>query len=1119
MHTQKIYPALFFVLALLFSNPAIAQFKNSWISFSNEYLKIGVKEEGIYHLTKTQLEESGFPVKESDFSKLQMFHRGKEVSINISDDYTITFYGVANDGATDSLLYRPTTGRLNKHYSFFSDESFYFLTVGQSSSIKRAEKIKEAVDLNITPETWHWASKLITFPEEHTHFLGGVETPSIMQSYFTNEETVASTPKVGTSVFKQSFDIEGLYTGTFISPKLEVVLNGRKKSSNSVKLTVGNNNRLINTFNISGFRGSKYYFDSFTSNDISSNNKFNVSFQSNNADGRYSIAYIHLQYPQKFIVNQEGHTKYILNKNNSHIKRIQFELSEDSNYNLWDISDPNNVKIIETTRPNGKVNAMVPSSADKEQKLILTNHLLKANSLESFKPRKITPEDYNYLIVTNSTLLPAAENYAQYRQSTQGGNYKTLIADITEIYNQFNYGEPSPVAIKEFVNYMVSDKNWNKYLLLIGHTTTMPLRYTKGLKGVADANANFADYWQIPSIGYPGSDLLLVDGLGEDKKTNIPGIPIGRIPALNQNQVLSYLEKVQEYESDSPNISWKKRILHMNGGKSNSELNSLKAELKKLEPIVNSSYVGGYVEALSKQTLNPVDKADISSQVNNGVGMITYFGHGSATTTDFNMGYASAIDNNYQNKGKYPFLYFNGCGVGNIFSGRYDTSLGTFWQFALSTDWILSPQKGAIAVLANSYDSYLSTSSRYLNNLYSFLYNNNEGLTIGQIQKQVAIKLSGESLNEYDIANLHQSVLQGDPALKLLIVPHPDFAIERASDMFLQAVSANEIIGTDPALRLGIGITNHGANNDNESVAVNVTINYANGEISNSSFELQNVIYKDTLYVPVDNYNSSPIQAIKVTIDPQNLIVELNENNNTRNFNIDWEAARDQVFYSSEEFEDKLSPNLNVLVDQRLIKNGESVSSNPEIKITIQDNLNLDFDINLLEVNYKSCNTCPYEKVNFGQTEYKIIEVNTQKAEVIFNLNLQNSGNYDLLVQAKDIAGNIALPYSISFTVPDFDYSMVSLIVSPNPASSYVRFETSVINQNSDTVKELSSIEYELYDLNGNSVIKYYDKNPNTLNNRWYWEPSIPGMYFYKITCHMSDQQSLIYRGKVIVQK
>src|SRR5690606_37706910 len=109
------------------------------------------------------------------------------------------------------------------------------------------------------------------------------------------------------------------------------------------------------------------------------------------------------------------------------------------------------------------------------------------------------------------------------------------------------------------------------------------------------------------------------------------------------------------------------------------------------------------------------------------------------------------------------------------------------------------------------------------------------------------------------------------------------------------------------------------------------------------------------------------------------------------------------VFYSSEEFEDKLSPNLNVLVDQRLIKNGESVSSNPEIKITIQDNINLDFDINLLEVNYKSCNTCPYEKVNFGQTEYKIIEVNTQKAEVIFNLNLQNSGNYDLLVQAKDI--------------------------------------------------------------------------------------------------------------------
>lgn len=1118
MHHYRPYTTLFIVLALIISYPVIAQFNNNWIAFSKEYLKIGVKEEGIYQLTKTQLEEAGFSIQEYDFSKLQMFHRGKEVLINISDDYTISFYGVPNDGASDSLLYRPTTARLNKHYSFFSDESFYYLTVGQSSSIQRAERLKPPIDQNINPELWHWASTVITFPEEHTHFLGGVELPSIMQSYFSNEETIASKPKVGTSLFSQSFSLNNPYIDLFVSPKLEVMINGRKKGSNSVKLTVGDQKRLINTFNINGFRGVKYYSDKFTTADISTNNKFNISLQSTITDGRYSIAYIHLQYPQKFIVNQDSQTKFVLNNSDSVIRRLQFDLSDNTNYSLWDISNPYSVKIIETAKINGQVNAMVPSSStNKTPKLILSNKYLQPSSAKTVNLRKITPEDFNYLIITNSTLLPAAEKYAQYRSTPQGGNYKTLVTDISEIYDQFNFGEPSPVAIRAFVDYIVSDKNWNKYLLLIGHTTTVPLRYAKGLKGVADDNIDFSEYWQIPSIGYPGSDLLLVDGLGEDRKENIPGIPVGRIPALFQDQVLSYLDKVKEYESNSHDVLWKKHILHMNGGKTTSELNSLKSVLQNLEPIVKNSYVGGSVEALSKQTLNPVDKADISSQVNNGIGMITYFGHGSATTTDFNMGYASVIENNYQNKGKYPFMYFNGCGVGNIFSGRYESSIGTFWQLALSTDWVFSPQKGAIAVLANSYDSYLSTSSRYLNNLYNILYNNHEELSIGQIQKKIAVKITGESLSEYDIANLHQSVLQGDPALKLLISPYPDYTIERASDLFLHAVSENKTIGSDPSLRLGIGLTNSGANTNEGALPINVSITYQNGEVVDSTFNYHNITYKDTVYIPISN--SMPIQNIKVEIDPYNDIVELNENNNIRNFNIDWDIAKDQTFYSSEEFEDKLPPQLEVLIDQHLIKNRESVSSSPEFQITIQDNLNLDSDINLLEVSYKSCSSCNYESVKFDQIEHSILNLESQKIRITFNLNNLNAGVYELFVQAKDMAGNSAQPYSISFTVPDIDNAILSVIASPNPASSYVSFETSLIHGPNESLKKLSSIEYELFDLNGNSVIKYLDKNPKTLNNKWYWESSVAGMYFYTITCLLSDQQIYTYRGKIIIQK
>src|SRR5690606_9616895 len=116
--------------------------------------------------------------------------------------------------------------------------------------------------------------------------------------------------------------------------------------------------------------------------------------------------------------------------------------------------------------------------------------------------------------------------------------------------------------------------------------------------------------------------------------------------------------------------------------------------------------------------------------------------------------------NNYRNQNKYLFMYFNGCGVGNIFSGRYSTNLSQIDRVALSTDWLFSDDKGAIAILANSWDSYISTSGQYLKSLYPLLFNNTENLTIGEIQLKATTQIVNNNPSEYEIANLHQTVLQ-----------------------------------------------------------------------------------------------------------------------------------------------------------------------------------------------------------------------------------------------------------------------------------------------------------------------------------------------------------------------
>src|SRR5690606_7633750 len=206
----------------------------------------------------------------------------------------------------------------------------------------------------------------------------------------------------------------------------------------------------------------------------------------------------------------------------------------------------------------------------------------------------------------------------------------------------------------------VSDKNWKKHLVLIGHSISLPLRIQRELVGVYDGNKEYENMDQIPTIGYPGSDLLLVDGLNENKTENLPEIHVRRIYETDKSQEIAYLQKVKEYENvNSQNASWQKNILHISGGKSTSEIQSLRNSLNDLEPIAKNGIVGANPIPLVKKTLLPVEKLDISKLVNDGVGMLTYFGHGSATSTDYDFGYASAVQNNFRNANKYLFMYFN----------------------------------------------------------------------------------------------------------------------------------------------------------------------------------------------------------------------------------------------------------------------------------------------------------------------------------------------------------------------------------------------------------------------------------------------------------------------------
>ncbi|WP_235157303.1 C25 family cysteine peptidase [Dyadobacter sp. CY351] len=1083
-----------------------APYTNNWIVYGKPYVKIGVTQKGIHKLPFSLL-PANFPV--GDAGKLQLWHRGEEVAIISTENKEIVFYAVPNDGASDSLLYRPMSSRINPYYSLYSDESAYFLTVGDKAGI-RAEQITSNVDTNVPVTTFHTGTNLNLYKDEYS--LGTIPfyRPAFFNSYFEIGASKTGKSSMEGKATDYTLQLTNYYKESGIKPRLKLLLHGRTPGNKNIEIRVGKTAqslRLVRALNNNGFSGSEFSFD-LEPEDLTADNKIILNLKavgSNSADG-YSLTYYLLSYPQLTDMKDKKSFEFSLAKSAQPINRLNIA-NAPVGATILDISNVNKPKVI-----NGQPgNLMVPHSSARTLNLLVTS---EAKTIEKAKVTEVKfsakyPTNPNYIILTSENLLDGANKYAAYRASTAGGGFVPIVVNIKDVYNQFNYGEPSPVAIRRFVDYMVSSGTSGKYLHLIGRSITFNERMIRELPD------------EVPSVGYPGSDILLVEGLGGVPK-DVPAVSIGRLSAVTNQNVLDYLQKVKDYEQGATrDFGWKKDVLHLNGGKTVGEITQLKNLLAALEPKVVNGVVGGKVIPFVKQqAIGEVEYVNITPEVNNGVGLITYFGHGSTTVTDLNMGYITDANRGYNNKGMYPMMYFNGCGVGNIFAGRFNPNPAATDRYTLSMDWLLAPNGGAIAVIANSFESFVGPSSKYLSQLYTSMFTDSTSynLPIGDIQRIVARKILAEDSGMYSVANIHQSILQGDPALKLVSVASSDYAINADNGIKIFSESPDKTIASSSKLKVNLLIRNLGRFVKTEKVPVEITYIYKDSQ-TKSAQTLQGFAYSDTLILDVQNQKE--LQSIVVKIDPQNTLKELNKQNNTAELLVDWEIAKNESYYPLTSGKDIIAPLLDVTFNDRTIKNGEQISPKPQVTLTLQDDRVLTADTARISIFLKTCedNSCEFERVNFSD-KWKMDLKNISDRVIQLNLDpdlLAEDGNYEMLVISSDDAGNsIASPFTIQFLIGDNDEN-VKVIASPNPAVDYIRFETQL-----NSKQPAASIHWKVFNLAGKLMDEGERTAPLSGTNEWYWKPNYvsDGLYIYQVIFrYLNSEEDKTVTGKVVIIK
>ncbi|MFN5323670.1 MAG: C25 family cysteine peptidase [Bacteroidota bacterium] len=891
---------LIILLTCIFLHQAKAQtYGNEWIAFSpsqthstQQYFKVKVWREGLYRITYADLSSVSFPMPFNP-ARVQVFHHGKEQFIRVEDggdgafDATdfIEFYGFGNDGKFDSLLYRNPSHQPHTRFSHFTDTAAYYITLNADTAAINRRMPLEA-DTNYTaysPIPWIWTESI---------------------NDYRNDYVMRNLANIKDSEYDAG---EGWYGGAWTSGPINISAYapnfftgpGAPLARFSAAAMGGNNTGLQHslTIDVGGVSLTKYFtgyeFFRFDST-VASNSGFplpTVPFTFSLGTGvnnRTHLSFVKLKYPhnpdfadyanvRKFSLDGAfGSSKALMQINNVNVytgSQKVFIFSGDT------------VKSVVPTVSGNNIKAIVSLYGSEKSCSIVDSVMLSQNGMFFIQPVNTDPADFarfrnfglgngsDFLIVTDTVLSTAVSDYSSYKSSR---GYTPLVAYDHELYDQFSYGiEQHPLAIRNFCKYAHTQFSLKPgYLLLIGKSVSQQrIRYT----GFNNYN-NCVNNWnmnKVPTFGVPASDMLFTCFSSDTLPRSV--FPVGRISAVNNNDVSAYLDKLIAFESAQQQCpqEWQKRILHFGGGNTGAQQVQIQAMLSDYEQIVRDTLMGAFVKTFLKTSTDPI-QVDLSqylqSLIDSGSTLMTFVAHASGTSFDI----STDIPQNYNNKDRYPLVLANSCFVGDI----HDASR------RIAEDFVLLPDKGAIGFLAQPDIGLLDNLQYYSREFYTQLALESYGNSLGQIMRAVndsvlALPFVTSNFNGYFIFKsvLTGMTLSGDPSIILNAHQDSDYQIDNSSISFSPSFVTSDL----DSFTVNVVVKNLGRATRNPFV-VHLQRIYPDGStVAELDTVIDYVSYLDTIRfrLPVESSKSVGPNSLSVYVDYLNNVNECDESNNT----------------------------------------------------------------------------------------------------------------------------------------------------------------------------------------------------------------------------------------------
>ena len=893
MHFRKLHMLLLLFTGLLFSRQLTAQYNNEWIDYNKAYYKFKVGQTGLYRIPYDVLQAAGLGSGRAEH--FQLWRNGQEVPLYTSvatglfsqTDF-IEFFGVMNDGKPDAVMYKKPEFQLSDKWSLQTDTAAYFLTLNTNGSNTRlAHDLNNVAGNTLTPDRYFMYTFSRNFKDQINAGYAAIVGVYVYSSSYDNGEGWSSRNIQPASPLVEQYN--NLFPASD-GPDPVISITGFGNAYNSRKLQVRVNG-------VDVLSEQMDYFSSLIKEQSFAKSLLKgvqdtiriINSSAINTD-RVTLGKYEIIYPRQFNFggaslfeftlpeNLMGNFLEIANFNANGAQPILYNLTNRKRY-LGDISLP------------GKVRFALPAGGARDFVLMnaSSTSVLRVNAFEQKKFTNFgdAANQGDYLMIVHNSLRASAngdaiENYKNYRSSPEGGAYRVGIYDIDELVDQFAFGiKKHPLSIKNFIAFaraLFSKSPSN--ILLVGKGITYDQYRSFESRSVTE-RMNL-----VPTFGNPGSDNILASSDNDPT----PEVPIGRLSVVRGDEINAYLEKVKEHakallplDQSIAGKAWMKNFAHVIGGGDPYLQSVILGYMNGAKRYVEDTSYGARVYTFEKVTSAGVDLVNsglLGSLFSEGLGVITYFGHSSANSMEFNLDNPNVFDN----PGRYPLFIANGCNAGNFFI--YDTLRISNGKRSISENYVLTPNRGSIGFLASTHYGIVNYLNIYTTSLYKRMAGMDYASTLGRLQANVITEII-QQIGMHDYYNLitaEQILLNGDPAVQLYPHLKPDYAIEepqiRISPLPLSITHAN--------FDLKIKYYNIGkATKDSIDLLVKRVL--PDGKWVELFRQRRPPVYvadSVNIAVPINPYTDKGQNKIQVYLDSVGLLSEITRSNNfvTKNF-------------------------------------------------------------------------------------------------------------------------------------------------------------------------------------------------------------------------------------------